>query len=286
MSIDAATESLMESPVVSSILKELWKGRLTLATYIGGIFLALFFARRHTRPAILVFLGCVCGFLTQVATTSVSVKTVEDVKLNAVSLQESRDKWSDVYFFSQTGYLISMALMMMAAFASRPPIENKSAISDSESALPRSRRVALLIFAIGMTAILAAVPVACLLSSTAPRSPVHCSNCREQYAVHLLTPRQKQLLQFRAEFKMLKLVEDFYKRHPDGRIATGSQETLDDTRVLAYLHTRSFSPGARMRFVASRITELELNSGAEILLCPHCRLADLEIEPEDHLPEY
>lgn len=151
--------------------------------------------------------------------------------------------------------------------------------------------------------------------------PVVCSSCGARFPVSGLTEGVRHALQnqhfhqgFVEELRMLRKVQDFYRRNPDaeGRIKphferlleSNDPEVMDrlwagvpfdqiepplehlpgvdgeaDREVVEYLRHNTFSLGPRLEFVSQEVDRLQGSVGA--VVCPQCRIGRLQVRPED-----
>jgi hypothetical protein len=153
--------------------------------------------------------------------------------------------------------------------------------------------------------------------------PVVCDSCGARFPVNVLTENNCRALHdqhyyqgFAEELRMLRKVQEYYRRHPDakGRIKPhfgrllesedpGVMERLcagvpfdqielppeqlpavsvsgeEDREVVEYLRHNDFSLGPRLAFVSQEVARLQ--GSVEAVSCPRCRVGRLHVRPED-----
>jgi hypothetical protein len=154
-------------------------------------------------------------------------------------------------------------------------------------------------------------------------NPVVCDSCGARFPVSVLTEDDCRTLHdqhyyqgFAEELRMLRKVQEYYRRHPDaeGRIKPHFARLLEsdnpeaierlcagipfdqielppeqlpvasvggeeDREVVEYLLHNDFSLGPRLEFVSQEVARLQ--GSVRAVSCPWCRVGRLHVPPED-----
>lgn len=109
-------------------------------------------------------------------------------------------------------------------------------------------------------------------------NPIACDSCEARFPVNALAEADQRSLydqhyhqEFAEELRMLRKVQEYYRRHPleDGKT---------DSEVVEYLLHNDFDLEPRLEFVVQQVARLKGSVGAA--LCPRCQTGRLHVPPE------